>query len=141
MRNLLRWKHIYDLDSPADVYLSRLFLIKTRWFGVYFHILRRPDYARCEHDHPWPFVTCVLRGGYVEEVNGKTFARRPGYIGYRPRAFEHRIVTIPKGTAWTLVIRGADRIEWGFRTTVGKVSWQEYVSWGNVKRVLWCDDA
>ncbi|MDB4876413.1 MAG: hypothetical protein JWM41_2859 [Gemmatimonadetes bacterium] len=137
---MMRWKHIQDLDEPSDTYLSRLMLFKTRWLGVYFHIIRRPDYARCEHDHPWAFVTLILRGGYEEEVEGKKFMRRPGYVGYRPRSFEHRITQLPKGTAWSLVIRGPDHVEWGFRTLRGRVSWQEYVSWPGIKRVLWCDD-
>lgn len=134
------WKHIADLDSPGDVYLSRLMLLKTRLLGVYFHIIRRPDYARCEHDHPWAFVTIILRGGYEEEVEGVLHKRRVGYIGYRPRSFEHRITSLPKGTAWSLVIRGPDHFDWGFRTALGKVSWQSYVMWSSAKRVLWCDD-
>jgi hypothetical protein len=135
-----RWKHIQDLDAPEDVYLSRLMLFKTRWLGIYFHIIRRPDYARCEHDHPWPFVTLILRGGYEEEVRGQRFVRRPGYIGYRGRDFEHRITRLLGVTAWSLVIRGPDRVRWGFRTAIGKVPWQQYVSWDGVKRVLWCAD-
>jgi hypothetical protein len=58
-----RWKHIADMDAPGEVYLSRLFLVKTPLLGVYLHIIRRPDYARCAHDHPWPFVTVILAWG------------------------------------------------------------------------------
>lgn len=134
------WKHIVDLDSPTDLYLSRLMLIKTRWFGLYFHIIRRPDYARCEHDHPWPFITLILRGGYEEEVSGKRFTRRVGYVGYRARNFEHRITKLLGATAWTLVLRGPDHVSWGFRTVLGKVPWQQYVSWDGARRVLWCGD-
>jgi hypothetical protein len=78
---LFRWKHIVDIDNPADVYLSRLMLLKTPWFGIYFHVIRRPDWAHCQHDHPWPFVTCILRGGYEEEVGGQLFVRRPDTSG------------------------------------------------------------
>lgn len=113
---LWHWKHIVDLDNPAEVYLSRLMLIKTRLFGLYVHVIRRADYARCEHDHPWSFVTIILRGGYEEEVGGTTFCRRPGYIGYRPRRFEHRITHLRRRTAVTLVFRGPDHVHWGFRT-------------------------
>lgn len=139
----MRWpwkKIITDLDSPLDVYLTRYFLLKTRRLGVYVHNIQRPDYARCEHDHPWPFLTVILRGGYTEELAGQRFVRRPGYIGWRGRNFEHRITELPKGNAWTLVIRGPDHFSWNFRTAMGKVSWQTYVMWDGVKRVLWCDD-
>lgn len=137
---LWHWKHIADLDRPSEIYLSRLMLIKTRWFGVYVHLIRRADYARCEHDHPWSFCTIILRGGYEEEVGGRRFVRRPGYVGYRSRHFEHRITQLRRGTALTLVFRGPDHVDWGFRTVAGKIPWQEYVSWDSARRVLWCDD-
>jgi hypothetical protein len=137
---LFRWKHIVDIDNPADVYLSRLMLLKTPWFGIYFHVIRRPDWAHCQHDHPWPFVTCILRGGYEEEVGGQLFVRRPGYVGYRGRNFEHRITRLLGETAWSLVFRGRDRGTWGFRTLIGKVDWRQYVGWDVATRVLWCDD-
>ena len=141
LRDLMpRWKQIVDIDQPEDVYLSRLMLLRTPWLGVYVHIIRRPDWARCEHDHPWPFVTFVLRGGYEEEIGGRLFVRHPGYIGYRPRSFEHRIVRLLKGPALTFVIRGRNGEAWGFRTVMGKVPWQRYVAWTKELRVLWCDD-
>src|SRR5688500_6187293 len=37
-------------------------------FGVYVHRILAPDPGLDLHDHPWPFVTLILRGGYVEEV-------------------------------------------------------------------------
>jgi hypothetical protein len=140
-----RWKHIADIDEPGAIYLSRLFLVKTRLLGVYLHVIRRPDYARCSHDHPWPFVTVILAGGYEEEVAGKLagklYVRRPGYVGYRPKAFEHRITRLLTARALTLVIRGPDSIEWGFRLRSGrKVSWQEYIKLPGSLRVLWCAD-
>jgi hypothetical protein len=115
-----RWKHIHDIDKPGDVYLSRLMLLRTPWFGVYFHIIRRPDWSRCQHDHPWPFVTVILRGGYVEEVGGQTFTRRAGYVGYRPSSFEHTITRLLNGPSYSLVLRGPNRETWGFRTPDGK---------------------
>lgn len=135
-----RWKLIHDLDHPEDVYISRLMLVKTPLFGVYLHVIRRADFARCQHDHPWSFVTIILRGGYEEEVGEQLFIRRPGFIGYRPRSFEHRITRLLNGPAVTLVFRGRDHESWGFRTLHGKVNWQRYLSWSGRLRVLWCDD-
>ena len=138
--NILRWRHIEDIDHPGDVYLSRLMLVQTRWFGIYFHIIRRPDWSRCEHDHPWSFVTLILRGGYVEKIGGKLFTRRPGYVGYRSRAFEHSVVKLLNGNSWSLVFRGPNHESWGFRTPEGKTPWQRYISLPNALRVLWCSE-
>ena len=136
----MRWKHIPDIDNPTDVYLSRLMLVRLPWVGVYLHVIRRPDWAQCQHDHPWAFVTCILRGGYEEEVGGQCFVRRPGYVGYRPRGFEHRITRLLGETAVTLVVRFKNHEEWGFRTALGKVDWRKYMSWPLALRVAWCDD-
>ena len=107
---------------------------------MYLHIIRRADWAHCQHDHPWAFTTIILRGGYEEQVGDELFVRKPGYIGYRPRTFEHRITRLLSDTAVTLVLRGPNHDSWGFRTAIGKVDWQRYVSWPTDRRVLWCDE-
>lgn len=137
-----RWKHIRDIDRPDDIYLSRLMLVRLPWFGIYLHIIRRPDWAHCQHDHPWPFTTIILRGGYEEMVGDKTFVRRPGYVGYRPRGFEHRITRLLTATAVTLVFRGRNHESWGFRTKdLGDlIPWQRYSASSPRLRALWCDD-
>lgn len=135
-----RWKHIEDLDSPGDVYLSRFFLVKRQWLGVYLHVIRRDDWSRCQHDHPWAFITCILSGGYEEEVGGTVYVRPPGYVGYRARNFEHRITKLTTGKAVTLVVRFNDHIEWNFRTIYGKMNWRRYLDLPGAVRVLWCDD-
>ena len=38
---------VMDLDSPGDIYLARVILLKTHGLGVYLHMIYRPDYARC----------------------------------------------------------------------------------------------
>lgn len=136
-----RWKHIEDIDQPGDIYLSRLMLLKTPWAGLYLHVIRRPDWARCQHDHPWSFATLILRGGYQEEAGERLHTMRPGSFGWRPRGFEHRIIRLLNGPAVTLVVRFKNHEEWGFRTVKGKVSWRDYMAWPEGLRVLWCDDS
>jgi hypothetical protein len=135
-----RWKEIRDLDS-GDVYLSRLMLIRTKWFGLYVHVIRRADWSECQHDHPWSFVTMILKGGYEEQIGNVVVTRKPGYVGYRPRSFEHRISRLLNGNAVTLVMRFTNHEAWGFRTLNGeKVPWGKYVNWPKAVRVLWCND-
>lgn len=141
--NVWRWKHIEDIDNPGDVYLSRLMLVWTPWFGLYLHIIRRPDWAQCQHDHPWAFVTFILKGGYEEEVGpDKTLhVRKRWYLGYRPRAFEHRITRLLHGNAVTLVLRFKNHDEWGFRMKDGtRLSWMQYLGASLKQRILWCDE-
>lgn len=114
--------------------LTRFFLVNTRWLGVYLHRLDRPDADRECHDHPWSFVSVVLRGGYLEERR-----RRGG--GWRAREWRgrfsvaarqysdaHRIAGIAPGT-WTLILRGRDRRTWGFYIEDATGVWCRWVHW------------
>ena len=59
-----------EVITRADgrVYLRRWRLWRGRFFSVCLHRFMAPDESECAHDHPWPFVSLVLWGGYVEEV-------------------------------------------------------------------------
>lgn len=98
------------------------------------------------HDHPWPFVTVILRGGYTEQwastgsaVNLAKFAerwpetctagieRRWRWLSVHrmPLDVAHRITSARSGT-WTLVVRGPTRRVWGFYPPTGRVEWTGY---------------
>src|SRR5574341_215024 len=42
-------------------------LLQLRDVAARIHHILRSDRGRDAHDHPWPFVTLILRGGYWEE--------------------------------------------------------------------------
>jgi hypothetical protein len=112
-------------------YMRRWF-IKTPWFSVRIHNIRRSDEDRALHDHPWPFVSLILWGGYREITDehhtsptyGKWYG--PGSILYRPAAFKHRLL-LPHGhQAWTLVVTGPKQRSWGFDVPgVGWLHWRK----------------
>lgn len=88
--------------------------------GVYVHHIAGPDPGLDLHDHPWPFVSLILRGGYVEQVAD---TREPWLVRLRkwhrwsvhrmPFTICHRIVQAEPGT-WTLIVRGRKSRTWGF---------------------------
>ena len=100
------------------------------------------------HDHPWPFITIILKGGYYEHLkNGKRKWRRPGTVIFSRAKRLHRLeLTTEKklmkypdcddchymGDAqipcWTLFIMGPRRRKatWGFLVN-GK--WYEHDRW------------
>lgn len=59
-------KRVYGSD--ADPYLIRHTLFACRWFRIMLHEFRRGDIDRELHDHPWSYVSLILRGGYWEET-------------------------------------------------------------------------
>jgi hypothetical protein len=139
---LMRWTTIPDAANPARVYLRRLRLIETPWFGVKLHKIVLSDDPRTRglHDHPWSFVSFQITGGYRELVPGRNF-EKPWYDGkpfpapdpargvsgsfYRWKL--HRRVNVVRADdlhavrldderpCWTLVVNGRRRRQWGFR--------------------------
>lgn len=130
----------FALLSPARVvrddalFLDRLRLVKTPWFGVYLHRIHRPDVDPDPHDHPWPFVSIVLAGGY-EELLWPDASARPEYLmrrhsRFRPMVVRRRsahAITDVRGLLWTLVLTGPDHDDWRFWTPAGPVHWRAYL--------------
>ena len=58
-------------NHGGDPYLIRYTLIECAWFSIKVHHILESDEDRCEHDHPWPFLSLILTGGYWEWVEGE----------------------------------------------------------------------
>ena len=108
----------------ADPLLKRYILFRCPWFGVYVHKLLRSDYQRSLHDHPWPFISVMLHGAYVEVydnqrdgLSGEIYRHRhfPDIV-FRPAKWRHRVLIDTKTAlgAWTLVFVGPRQRKWGF---------------------------
>lgn len=120
-------------DDPNRVYLTRWRLLQTPWFGVYLHRIHEHDTDPWLHDHPWSFVSVVLRGGYDEKlarggVNSRSTAGRRRWLSIaRRRATDlHRITRLHRKPTWTLIIAGRRVRRWGFRTNRGWVDYRTY---------------
>lgn len=78
-------------------------------FGAVFHRFTAPD-SGDPHDHPWSFRSVILSGNYVEEVfslDGEcvnTIVRKTGDGHHVPADRIHRIIALPEGECWTLII-------------------------------------
>lgn len=115
-------------------YMNRYWLLPYDWFGLLekqrsifaarIHQILRSDSDRAFHDHPWPYMTIVLRGGYTEvrpvfDGSGLYVGETrkwygPGSILFRPARSWHRL-EIPEGKdAWTLFVTGRYQQKWGF---------------------------
>lgn len=123
-----------QLVGPDGRFLDRVG-IDLNLLGVYLHRIDQADPGLDLHDHPWPFLSIVLRGGYTEEVVDTREAgraarrfRRSWLRGsaHRLRLHEaHRIIDVLPGTV-TLVLRGRKQRQWGFYLPYGWVDQQKY---------------
>jgi hypothetical protein len=125
------WRHLSDPFVPAlitsdsgQIYMRRFHLARTRWFQVYLHEICASDQDPDFHDHPWSFVSIILAGGYTEHTPEGVFRRKAGQIIYRAAGSPHRLELSKR--AWTLVITGRERREWGFLTKSGWESREEH---------------
>ncbi len=131
------------LDAVADnktvvaragvPYLTRWTLFRLNLFGrkvrVAVHHFSRGDLDPDRHDHPWPFVSVILWGGYSEETAGGKLRRHgPGRVLVRKAGHAHRVVIAPGHTSWSLVFTGKKEREWGFHCPRGWVPWRAYVA-------------
>lgn len=137
------WLVPYEYERMLSFWrnpLGRVF----QWFGiaVRLHYIKSPDRDRHLHDHPWAFVSVVLRGWYIEHrpmtiqpnflgtEEELTYSawRREGEIAFRWWTARHRISTVAPEGVWTLFITGPMMQWWGFYTPAGKVYYRDYES-------------
>ena len=102
-----------------------LFLKDRKWFpfNIFVHKFHKGDPGDV-HDHPWPYFTLILAGGYYEWVpqfnlNGTMSCqvrkwRGPGHFRFCSATSYHRIELKPGVTPWTMFIPGPHKREWGF---------------------------
>ena len=101
-----------QLGLPTCPYLIR-WRFETPWGSIRLHHWRAPDDPRHRHDHPWSFVTFVLKGGYTDlSPSGDQHLRAPA-VQYRDATHQHTVVPDPGG-AWTIIVTGPKIREWGF---------------------------
>ena len=111
-------------DEPL---LTRYYLfLKDRKrfpFNVFLHKFHKSD-PDDVHDHPWPYATLILKGGYYEWTpifnrEGKKIAERrhwrgPGHFRVCKSTSYHRIELCENVDCWTLFMPGPQKREWGF---------------------------
>ena len=107
-------------------------LIQKLGFAVRVHEILSSDQGRDPHDHPWPYVAIILRGGYWEtryNAAGEKLSEEwhgPGSVLYRPAGSWHRLDLGRSRPVFTLFITGNYVGTWGFNVNGTKVPHYEY---------------
>lgn len=110
---------IPNLDDPTETYLTRWRIVQTPWFSLFLHRMDGPDSRPTLHDHPWSFLSIVLRGGYIErrldpltrQVDEHRTVRRVNLMRTHDA---HAIRSLLRVPTWTLLLVGARRRTWGY---------------------------
>lgn len=129
-----------------EPYLERYYLfLKERErfpFNVFLHKFLKSD-PDDVHDHPWPYATLILKGGYNEwlpqfdrqgrKIGEISVWRGPGHFRISRANSFHRIELDPGITAWTLFMPGPKQREWGFLVKNVWIQWEQYLKQRKVK--------
>lgn len=146
MNKLGRYRLIPDRATGED-YMHRyyIFLKDRKWFpfNVTLHKIVRSD-DPIMHDHPWGYMTIVLKGGYWEHTpifnkDGSMLTefqvwRGPGSIIKRSAGEYHWLELDENvGPATTLFFMGRQQREWGFLVQTKKglhrwIKWTDYLT-------------
>ncbi|MCA8938233.1 MAG: hypothetical protein KDB07_00365 [Planctomycetes bacterium] len=130
----------WKLVSPKTIrmadgqpYMKRLILFRTPFGGLMINHFIGGDESRCHHDHPWPFISIMVKGGYREFVpTGHGEAESEHHapcILFRPAKHTHRVEMLePGGQCLTICITGPSERDWGFITKKGWLYWREYLA-------------
>jgi len=137
-----RLRRRLTLSHDGRPFLDRWGIVHERIGGFYLHHIAGPDPGMDLHDHPWSFVSIILRGSYTEqtaeareacllaeiaeqwpETSERSWRRFS--IHRMPLTIAHRITAVEPGT-WTLVLRGPTRRKWGFYLPDCWTVWTSY---------------
>lgn len=140
------------IGSGDEVYMLRWYLIpRNRFFNIYLHKFLRSDEDRALHDHPWWFISLLIKGQYeeitkeqkligmcpfckeseclcgykslYEIVHSSSVIRKSPSICFRKAEHRHRVQLITE-TATTIFLTGPKVREWGFWCPQGFVNWK-----------------
>ena len=129
------------MDRQSDEpYLERyyLFLKDRNWFpfNIFLHKFLKGD-PDDVHDHPWPYATLILKGGYYEwiaecdenniKIGETRHWRGPGHFRICSANSFHRIELKEGITAWTMFMPGPHKREWGFLVNNKWVQHEQYL--------------
>ena len=118
LKRLGRYRVIMDREDN-EPYLERyyIFLKDRKWFpfNVFVHKFLKSDPDDL-HDHPWPYMTIILRGGYWEYTRDTVMPtwKGAGQIRFGHSTDYHRIELEPDVECWTLFVPGPKIRDWGF---------------------------
>ncbi len=135
---MLRWwlvpyrKKLGDGTGPVKLWRRPIaWALQQFGIAVRIHEILRSDEGRHPHNHPWWYVTIILRGSYIEDQFDEggdcvwSEVRGPGQILFRRANSWHKL-TLLHGTVTTLFITGKQSQGWGFNVNGKHVPRRDY---------------
>ena len=99
----------YCLAKPWTARYYLLFRKRPRWFpfNILIHHILDDDHGVGLHNHPFPYITIIISGGYWEtDKNKNKIWRDRFYVGFRSADNLHRVDLEPGIKPVTIYIAG-----------------------------------
>lgn len=127
---MILYKKKYIKRDSLD-YLIRYSIpfLTCKWFAVKVHKILMSD-DHCQHDHPWAFLTFLIKGGYVEHTPTRSKVYSRFSLLFRKACYVHRLEI--HQPVWTIVVTFRKTRLWGFVTPKGWVKWFDYSATKNL---------
>ena len=107
----IRWAERMGANKERP-YLIRWTLIFFN-YSIRLHHWLGSDEDRAFHDHPWNFISILLKGSYANVTpSGRTEVSAP--FAWCSRATDRHYLDIPKSGAWTILLCGRPYHKWEF---------------------------
>lgn len=108
--SILTWAETLGLKECPYI---RRWVLDFKLFSIRIHHWISSDDPRHFHDHPWHYVSLVIKGSYID-VSEKGEMYRPRWsIQHYPPLHRHSVKIQPTG-CWTIVFTGPEVRQWGF---------------------------
>lgn len=130
-------KKVKEIVSKDGVlHFRRWEILRTRWFVINIHGIYHKDEDKHLHSHPWNFLSIVLWGSYMEELEGnKLNVRMFLNTAYRKAEAFHKIYHVYSKRVFTLNIMSTNTKPWGYQVDGSFVNHKEYRNLKNNKKV------
>jgi hypothetical protein len=142
---ILPKNEIVDECHDGSGLLMTRYYLTPKIFGcrLVIHQFHRSDNDRHYHDHPWNFISLILKGSYIEHFPVGNVrldippqdiqqAHQRWDIIKRPKTWKHWVELHKKPNrmlyeeCWTLVLLYGQRRNWGFWTKEGWIKHDQY---------------
>lgn len=120
-------KLIKEIKSKTgDVHFKRWEILKTPFGSIWLHAIHKADTDKHLHNHPWDFISVVLKGSYYEQTPKGNKKQYPGKINVRNGEGYHKILELVSPVVYTLFFVSKPKRQWGYRVAGEFVDHETY---------------
>ena len=129
---------VTEIRSKSGVlHFRRWRLFESSWFRFYVHEIAQTDQDKHLHNHPWNFASFVVKGGYVELLEGKLANAVHRFQWNAHKAHEyHKVIYLHSDTPTVSLFFAYGRTRpWGYLTREGFIGHELYRSIKNEGKI------